>query len=97
MDKKTTSIITVIATTLLCGLPGLMGMCFGTFAVLGALLPDSGIPAEDVALVVGSSVTTLGLSLICTIIPIGVGLWAWRSYKKEKFSIDQTIIPEEDF
>jgi len=97
MDKKTTSIITVIATTLFCGLPGLLGLCFGTMAVLGALLPGSGIPAEDVAVVVGSSVTTLGVSLICTVIPIGVGLWTWRSYKKEQTSIEQTIIPDEDF
>lgn len=97
MDKKTTSIITVVATTVFCGLPGLLGICLGAMAVIGALLPNSGIPSEDVAITVGTSATILGLSLICTVTPIGVGLWTWRSYQKEQTSIEQTIIPEDDF
>jgi hypothetical protein len=97
MDKKTSSIITVVATTLLCGLPGFIGICLGMMAIVGTFLPDSGIPAEDVGLAVGASITIVGLSLICIVIPIGIGLWTWRSYQKEKTSIEQTIIPEDDF
>ena len=97
MEKKTTSIIAVIATTLLCGLPGFMGICMSLMAILGAFLPDSSIPRDEVMLVLASSVTILGLSLICAVIPIGVGSWAWWSHKKEVTSIEQVLLPEEDF
>ena len=97
MDKKTTSIITVVATTLLCGLPGLIGLCMSTLAVLGAFLPDSSVPRDEVSLLVASSVTLAGLSLICLVIPIGIGFWAWWSYQKEQASIEELLIPEDDF
>ena len=66
-------------------------------ALLGTLLPDSNISQDEVMVVVSSAVMTLGLSLICLVIPVGIGLWMWRSYRKEQISIEQTIIPEEDF
>jgi len=97
MDQKTTKIIAVIATTLLCGLPGFIGICMSLLAFLGAFLPDSGTPRDEVMLVLASSATILGLSLICAIIPIGVGSWAWWSHKKEVASIEQVRLPEEDF
>ena len=92
MDKKTTSIITVIGTILLCGLPGVIGLCFGALAFVGTLLPTSDIPPEDVGLAVAVSAIILGLSLIGTVIPIGFGLWVWRSYQKEQVRIEHTRI-----
>jgi hypothetical protein len=96
MEKKT-AIITVMIATLVCGLPGLIGICLGMLAVIGTLLPDSGVPSEDLGLAIGASVSILGVSLICTVIPIGIGLATWRSYQKEQTSIEQTVIPEDDF
>ena len=97
MEKKTTKILAVIVTTLLCGLPGFIGTCMSLMALLGASLPDSGIPRDEVMLVFASSATILGMSLICAVIPIGVGSWAWWSHKKEIASIAQVVLPEEDF
>ena len=97
MDRKTIAIITVVATTFLCGLPGLAGLCFGSLALLGGLMSDSAIPGEDTALVIGSSIMILGLSLVFIAIPIGVGLWTWWSQKTEATSMQALIIPEDDF
>jgi O-antigen/teichoic acid export membrane protein len=97
MDKKTTSIITVIATTLLCGVPGFIGICMSLIAFVGMLFPDPSIAQDDVMVIVASSIMTLGLSLVCAVIPIGVSVWALWSYRKEQASIEQTVIPEEDF
>ena len=66
-------------------------------ALLGILLPDANATQDEVMVVVSSAVMTLGLSLICLVIPVGIGFWTWRSYKKEQASIEQTVIPEEDF
>ena len=97
MEKKTIGIIGVIATTLLCGLPGLAGLCLGAMAILGAFLPDSDIPQDEVAIVVASSATILGLSLICLVIPVGVGFWAWWLQKKETISMEGILVPDDDF
>ena len=97
MEKKTVSIITVIASTLLCGLPGLIGICMSLMAVLGAFLPDSGIPRDELPILVGASATILGLSLMCIIIPVGVGFWAWWSQKKEVLSMEGILVPDDDF
>lgn len=77
MDKKTTGIIATVVTALLCGFPGLFGLCFGSmFAVI------SQIPGADID-VLGSSdpqsalttgLVTLCVSIIFIAIPIVVGV-----------------------
>jgi len=97
MDKKTTSIIAILITTFLCGLPGLCGLCLGSLAMVGAFLPENGIPSEDVALTVGISAMMVGLSLVFIAIPIGIGIWVWWSQRSVVTQMDQVIIPEDDF
>ena len=97
MDKKTIRIITILGTTLLCGLPGLAGLCLGSMALLGGFLPDSDVPAEDTTLLIGGSIMILGLSLVFIVIPIGISIWSWWSHKTEKASMDALILPEDDF
>ena len=97
MDKKTIGILTVIAATILCCLPGMAGLCFGTLSLLGIFLPGVGIPAEDRTMVAGTSVMILGLSLVFIAIPIGAGIWIWRSQKLEAAQMEQLNIPEDDF
>ncbi len=97
MDKKTTSIIAVITATVLCGLPGFIGLCMASMSVLGAFLPNSSIPREEIPILLGASVTIIGLSLICLVIPIGIGFWAWWSQKKENLSMEGILVPEDDF
>ncbi|MBN1535644.1 MAG: hypothetical protein JW908_02845 [Anaerolineales bacterium] len=81
MDKKNTGIIATVATALLCGCPGLFGLCFGLmFAVI------SQIPGADID-VLGSSdpqtALTTGLGTLCVgiifiAIPIVVGILTLR-------------------
>jgi len=97
MEKKTIGIITVIATIFLCGLPGLAGLCLGSLALAGSFLPESGVPGEDTALVLGSSIMILGLSLVFIAIPIGLGIWIWWSQKSEATRMEKLIVPEDDF
>ena len=97
MEKKTIGIIAVAITTVLCGLPGLAGLCFGSLALLGNFMPGSGVTDEDVAIVAGFSIMMMGLSLVAIAIPIGISIWTSWSYKKEQASIEQVLIPDEDF
>jgi hypothetical protein len=97
MEKKTLTIV-IIITTLLCGLPGLCGLCFGSMAIFGSFVPDaSGNPPQDAALVVGIGITMVGLSLVFIAIPIGIGVWNWWSKKPKIISMDEILIPEDDF
>ncbi len=97
MDRKTLGIITVIASVFLCGLPGLAGLCLGSMSFLGSFLPNSGVPTEGKTLIVGASIMILGLSLVFITIPIGAGIWTWWSQKNEAASMEQLILPEDDF
>lgn len=97
MDRKITSIIIVVAATLLCGLPGLAGLCFGSMALAGSFMPDNGVPAEDIPLVIGSAFMILGLSLSCIAIPTGIGIWAWWIRKPKTTNLAEIIIPDDDF
>jgi formate hydrogenlyase subunit 3/multisubunit Na+/H+ antiporter MnhD subunit len=97
MDKKTTRIIALIASTLLCGLPGLAGFCMSSLAILGAFLPDTSVAKGEVMLVAASSAAIAGLSLLCLIIPLGIGLWIWLSKRPKEIHMDEITIPEEDF
>jgi len=96
MPKRTVTILIAI-TTLLCGLPGLCGLCFGSLTILGGLLPDSGIPSDEVVLVIGIAIMMIGLSLIAIAIPVGIGVWNWWSQKPKAIPMDEILIPEDDF
>jgi hypothetical protein len=43
MDKKTTGIIVTVVSVLLCGCPGLGGVCFGAVMALAGLVPGAEI------------------------------------------------------
>ncbi len=85
MEKKTVGIIGVVASTLLCGLPGLAGLCMGAMAILGAVLPDSDIPRDEVALVVGSSAIILGLMTLLILVEIIL----WNTLEKTTLIADE--------
>lgn len=96
MDRRNTAIILVILTSLLCGLPGLAGLCIGPLAVLGSQLPDSNLSQGDsrIALVAGILLICFGLILIA--IPIVTGFLTLRRKNKKLVNIEG-MIPPEDF
>ncbi len=97
METKTFRLIAILISTLFCGLPGLCGLCFGSMALFGTFLPDTGIPQEDVALTAGVSVMMIGLSLVFIAIPVGISLWTWWSRRPKTIPIEEIAIPEDDF
>ena len=97
MDRKTISILTIIASTILCCLPGAAGLCFGSLALVGSFFPGEAVPAEDQLQVAGAAVMILGLSLVFMAIPLGAGIWFWRKQKTEAAHMQQLLIPEDDF
>ena len=97
MDKKTIGILTIIASTILCGLPGVAGLCFGSLAIAGIFLPVEAVAAEDRLQVASFAVMILGLSLVFVAIPLGAGIWFWRKQKIEAAQLQQLHIPEDDF
>ncbi len=81
MDKKTTGLIATIATALLCGCPGLLGLCMGgMFAVVG-MIPGSNIDmggSSDPAAAIGTGIAMLCVGVIFIAIPIVVGVVTLR-------------------
>jgi hypothetical protein len=81
MDKRNTGLIATIATAVLCGCPGLFGLCMGSmFAIVGAI-PGSDIDiggSSDPAAAIGTGIAMLCVSLIFIAIPVAVGFFTLR-------------------
>ena len=63
MNKRNTPVIATIVAAVLCGLPGLFGLCFGSTTLLAGFMPGAQIDifgSTDQA-----SATTLGLLVLC--------------------------------
>jgi hypothetical protein len=76
MNDRNTSLIATIVAAVLCGCPGLFGLCFGVTSVFASFVPDAQID------VFGSSdpqaATTMGLVTLClSIIFLAVPLVVW--------------------
>ena len=76
MNNKNTSIIATIAAVVLCGCPGLFGLCYGVTFLFAGLVPGSEID------VFGSSdptsAITMGLGSLCvSVIFIAIPIVVW--------------------
>jgi hypothetical protein len=96
MDKRSTSILLIVLASLLCGLPGLAGLCIGPLAIIGSSLPDSGLAQEDARMALISGVVLVFFSLVLIGIPLVTVVFT-RRRKKEKLSVTAGTIPEDDF
>jgi len=85
MDKKTTGIIATIASTLLCGCPGIFLCLFGALTAAGQGT------FNDASLDPSVGFVLLCLSLIFIAIPIAVGFFTLR--KKPQPLVDNEPIP----
>ena len=95
MDKRTTGLIATIATALLCGCPGLFGLCFGSASVLASLVPGANIDvfgSSDPAAATTMGVVSLCLSVIFIAIPIVVGIVTLR--KKPEGVVDAVSVSD---
>lgn len=99
MDKKTTGLIATIATALLCGCPGLFGLCLGGTSLFASFVPGANIDvfgSNDPAAATTMGVVFLCLSVIFIAIPIVVGVVTLRNPKEEVPAVvnaEQTVKP----
>jgi len=81
MDKKNTGLIATIATALLCGCPGLFGLCMGSTSLFASFIPGAEIDvfgSSDPAAATTMGFVFLCLSIIFIAIPIVVGVVTLR-------------------
>jgi preprotein translocase subunit SecF len=76
MNSKNTTLIATIVAVILCGCPGLLGLCFGLTSLFASFVPGAQID------VFGSSdpqsATTMGLVTLClSVIFIAVPIVTW--------------------
>jgi len=76
MNNKNTQLIATIVAVVLCGCPGLLGLCFGATSVLASFVPNAEID------VLGSNdpraATTMGLVALCiSVIFIAIPIVTW--------------------
>lgn len=101
MDRKTTGIIATVAAVLLCGCPGLVGLCSGAIFAIAGFVPGSEIDvfgSSDPQAAITTGIVTLCVSILFIAIPIVVGFLMLRN-KPEDDVLEGTIqeeIPGED-
>ena len=94
MNNRNTSLIATIAATVLCGCPGLLGLCFGLTSLFASFVPGAEID------VFGSSdpqaATTMGLVTLCLsviFIAIPIVIWFVTRPKATAGSSDNEPLP----
>jgi len=75
MNDRNTSLIATIAAVVLCGCPGLFGLCFGLTSLFASFVPGAEIDvfgSSDPQSAMAMGLTTLCISIIFIAIPIVV-------------------------
>ncbi len=96
MDKKTISLISVVMTTILCGLPGLAGLCLGSLSILGAYIPNDTLDPGDANLAISGGIILLIVSLLFVAIPVVIGYLSLKRWKRSGLDYNGQI-PSDDF
>lgn len=94
MDKRTTGIIATVSTALLCGCPGLFGLCMGSTSLIASFVPGAEIDvfgSSDPAAASTMGFVSLCLSVIFIAIPIVVGFVTLR--KKPEDVAPVAVVP----
>lgn len=100
MDKKTTGLIATIATALVCGCPGVFGLCMGSTSIMASFIPGAEVDvfgSNDPAAATTMGFVFLCLSVIFLAIPIVVGVVTLRTPKDNAAApavVDVTPSPE---
>ncbi len=81
MDDKTKGLIATLATTVLCGLPGLLMLCMGGIFAVAGMIPGAEINvfgSSDPGSAIAMGLGMLCVSVIFIAIPVVVGLKTLR-------------------
>ena len=95
MDKKTTGIVATVASTLLCGFPGLCICLFGALTAAGIMPYDYMLGNQTGSGTLPSSYgyAMLCLALILILIPVAVGFFTLRKKPEEMPKFDEPLPP----
>jgi len=93
--KRSTAIIVTIITTLACGLPSMILLCLGAFAMLGTQMPE--VMAENPGSTTEEVMFGAGI-LICfgavlLVIPLLVGVFSFQMSKPEDPAMNEFVPP----
>ena len=81
MNNRNTSLIATIVAVVLCGCPGLFGLCFGLTSVFASFVPNAQIDVfgnTDPQSATAMGLVTLCLSVIALAVPVVVWVVARR-------------------
>jgi hypothetical protein len=92
MNNRNTNLIATIAAVVLCGCPGLLGLCFGATSLFASFTPGAEID------VFGSSdprsATTMGLVTLClSVIFVAIPVIVWFVTRRKEASTLQDNEP----
>jgi len=79
MMKRSTAMIVTITAALLCGLPSLLMICIGAFALIGSQMPDvmATNPGNPEQAILGAWIF-IGCGGALLLIPIATGIFSFR-------------------
>jgi hypothetical protein len=95
MNKKEVGLVAMVITALLCGCPGLFGLCLGGLFVMLSQIPDASIGtfgSNDPQSALMFGFATLCLSAIFVAIPVLVGVFTLRK-KPQKVTLSSPNEP----
>lgn len=96
MDRKSVGIIATLTTALLCGCPGLIGLCFGAVMALVGAIPGAEIDvwgSNDPGAAIAMGLGMLCMGVIFVAIPIVVGIITLRPQPAQ--AVIKSVSPDE--
>lgn len=94
--SNTAGVVATIASVLLCGLPGLFGLCLGTMMAVIGLIPGAEIDffgSSEPRRVIMAGLAVLCLSVIFVAIPLVVWSVTLRRKSRQAISSNEPIPP----
>jgi hypothetical protein len=94
--NKNTALIATIATAILCGCPGLFGLCFGLASVAAAMIPGAQIDvfgSNNPSSAMGMGFVSLCLSVVFIAIPVAVGIFTLRKKPEAAEATSEEPLP----
>jgi hypothetical protein len=94
MNNRNTTLIATIVAVVLCGCPGLFGLCFGLTSVFASFVPNAQIDvfgSSDPQSATVMGLVSLCLSVIALAVPVGV--WFFMRRRETPVMLDNEPLP----
>jgi len=94
MNNRNTTLIATIVAVVLCGCPGLFGLCFGLTSVFASFVPNAQIDvfgSSDPQSATAMGLVSLCLSVIALAVPVGV--WFFMRRRETAAMSDNEPLP----